>query len=86
MYSFFEVIEILSITCSGGTQIFYDCRGFSYVNKKAYLGKGEKPEIVDIGFSIKPREMSVFRFREDELIQLPKNEIDFVTGVTDEIK
>lgn len=88
VFSFYEVIEIQSVTCSAGTQIFYDCRGFYYLNTDKWGTKDEtsKLEIYDIGVSLRDdKHLALFKFREDELVQLPKNEFDFVTGAVGDL-
>lgn len=71
-----EVMEISTDTCYAGTQVFYQCRAL--VAQKQF--KNEYAKTGDFTWALGHTLLPWFKYREDELVEIPKNEADFFTG------
>lgn len=76
-----EIMEVLSNTCYGGTQIYYWCRPIVARVEKDGYGENAKTFWV-IGYAIDKGETveGYAKFREDELVSLTQKEIDIILG------
>lgn len=75
----FEVIDINTGTCMAGTQIFYVCRSIHGMTDTEYVDGERVTTYRDfaVGSNSKGEYMT---FREDEIIEAPKEVIDLVLG------
>lgn len=75
----FEVIDINTQTCMGGTQIFYVCRSIHGMTETNYVDGKRETTYKD--FTVGSNSKGEYStFREDELIEAPKEVIDLVLG------
>jgi hypothetical protein len=75
-----EVMEIVSQTCYAGTQVFYSCRHI--YAKREFKGFGEKEFTWSVGHGVSKEDaqMGWQKYREDELVEAPQNQIDIILG------
>ena len=78
----YEVLEVITQTCYGGTQVFYDCRMIFLRKEYAseWKSTGEFKYSIAVGISKEDGKMGTQRFREDELIEAKKEYIDVILG------
>lgn len=69
MKSIAEVIEVQTVTCSAGTQVFYHCRRI-FLRRDFFKNEQEK-WVVSYGIAGERRDIPYDRYREDELIECP---------------
>jgi hypothetical protein len=83
-FTAFEVMEVISQTCYAGTQIFYLCKPIIVHRefKNEYSKEGEFSFNVGHGLASRDGELGWTKYREDELIELPKEEMDVILGVS----
>jgi hypothetical protein len=75
----FEVIDIKTGTCMAGTQVFYVCRSIHGMTDTNYIEGKRVTTYTDFtaGSNSKGEYIT---FREDEIIEAPKEVIDLVLG------
>ena len=78
-----EVMEVISQTCYAGTQVFYLCRPIIAQKefKNQYKEEGEFTWTILHGISQEENKSGWRKYREDELIECPKEEMDVYLGV-----
>jgi hypothetical protein len=64
----FEVLGVLTDTCSAGTQIFYICRPLLLMHKGVWNKDMSKKTYKFVNVEPKGKESDKARFREDELV------------------
>ena len=85
----YRVMEVVTQTCYGGTQVFYDCR--MIIASKQFEGFKEKgPFTWEVEHAVRAegheRACGTFRYREDEVIDLTQEQKDIFSGkITDGI-
>ncbi len=67
----FEIIEIHTVTCMAGTQVFYDVRAIHGLTHVDYIEGKREQKFVD--FSIGSNSRGEYsKVREDEIVEAPK--------------
>ena len=76
----YEILEVRTVTCYAGTQVFYECRGLIGIYKSDYAEGKNVKKLVNIAHDIslftKDKEMQ--RFRGDEIVECPKEIADLI--------
>lgn len=80
MFVAYEVLGINTETCYAGTQVFYTCRAIVGEKKyKSYMKEeNDFKWVVGHGVAKKDGEWGVSRFREDEMVECPKEILDIL--------
>lgn len=77
-----EVMEVIAQTCYAGTQVFYLCK--PVIAEKEFKDKwkedGEFSWVIAHGISQEENQAGWRKYREDELIEAPKEVIDIILG------
>lgn len=77
-----EVMEVITQTCYAGTQVFYLCK--PVIAQKEFKDKwkedGEFSWVIVHGISQEENQPGWRKYREDELVEAPKEVIDIILG------
>lgn len=78
-----EIMQVQTETCYAGTQIFYLARAIVAIKKYEHDYKKEGPFIWTIANAIvgeSNKNIAWEKYREDELIECPQEQIDVILG------
>lgn len=77
-----EVIEIVTQTCSAGTQIFYYVRHLMAVKRETGYGADKKIQWeIAHGTNKDQTDNGLKKYREDEVTECEKETYDIITGI-----
>ncbi len=81
-FQLFEVMQVETNTCYAGTQNFYLCRAITAKKKfkDEWSKKGEFEWLICHGIGSTDFAIGWGKYREDELVEAPKEQIDIILG------